>query len=146
MRFSTALRVIIVTIVSLVAPATHAADIDFPSPDTAVNAYSTTTYLDLARHFVPDIAATDSGYAGKKIIPLRHIGGPGYTSGQPEEFGFYDIATATMHADGKERLLVLFDMAQSTRSWRFTMPARRSACSTPPISASTRALLSSTRG
>jgi hypothetical protein len=116
MRLSTTLRVIIITMVSLAAPASYAADVDFPAPDSAVSPSSATTYLDLARHFVPDLAPTGGGYVGKTIIPLRHIGGPGYSSGQPEEFGFYDIATVSLHADGKERLLVLFDMAQSTRA------------------------------
>jgi hypothetical protein len=90
-----------------------AADVHFPAPDAAVNQYSITTYLDLARHFVPDIAPSDSGYAGKRRIPIRHIAGKDFENGEATTFGFYNISTVTMHADGKERLLVLFDFAQA---------------------------------
>jgi hypothetical protein len=93
-----------------------AADVDFPSPDTAVNQYNITTYLDLARHFVPDIKPSDSGYVGKQHIPVRHIAGKDFENGDATDFGFYDISTVTMHADGKERLLVLFDFAQAAQT------------------------------
>jgi hypothetical protein len=93
-----------------------ASDVDFPSPDTAVNQYGITTYLDLARHFVPDIKPTDSGYVGSKRIPLRHIAGKDFEDADAATFGFYDISTIIMHADGKERLLVLFDFAQAAQT------------------------------
>jgi hypothetical protein len=94
-----------------------AADVDFPAPDTAVNQYGITTYLDLAKHFVADIQPSDSGYVGTKLTPTRHIAGKQYDNdGREASFGFYDISTVTMHAEGKERLLVLFDLAQASRS------------------------------
>jgi hypothetical protein len=95
-----------------------AADVDFPPPDTAVNARSITTYLDLARHFVPDIKGTDNGYVGQKRTPLRHISGKDYGDETTDTLGFYDIATTRMKADGKERLLVLFDFAQAAKTAR----------------------------
>jgi hypothetical protein len=82
----------------------------------AVNEFGVTTYLDLARHFVPDIAASDSGYVGRKRIPLRHIGGRAFDNGDADTFGFYDIATLRMKAEGKDRLLVLFDFAQAAKT------------------------------
>lgn len=101
----------------LPVPLAHAADVDFPSPDTAVSQYGITTYLDLARHFVPDIQPSDSGYVGKTLTPTRHIAGKQFDNdGREASFGFYDISTVTMHADGKERLLVLFDLAQASSS------------------------------
>ena len=94
----------------------RAADVDFPSPDTAVTGYGTTTYLDLARHFVTDIKPSDNGYVGTKLIPLRHIGGKDYESSGNDSFGFYDISTVQMKVDGQDRLLVLFDFAQAART------------------------------
>lgn len=93
-----------------------AVDVDFPSPDTAVSRYSITTYLDLARHFVPDLKPSDSGYVGRQRLPVRHIAGKDFENGDATEFGFYDISTVTMHADGQERLLVLFDFAQAAQT------------------------------
>lgn len=109
---------ILVSLIFLILPLRHAsaADVDFPAPDTAVNQFGITTYLDLARHFVPDIAPSDSGYVGAKRIPVRHIAGKDFENQDATTFGFYDISTVTMHADGKERLLVLFDFAQAAQT------------------------------
>ena len=113
MRFSSQIGVFVALALCLLAPQAFAADVDFPSPSTAVNAYGITTYLDLARHFVPDIKASDSGYVGNQHIPVRHIAGKNFDNADATTFGFYDISTVIMHADGKERLLVLFDFAQA---------------------------------
>jgi len=93
-----------------------AADIEFPAPDNAVSVHGVTTYLDLARYFVPDIKNTGNGYAGTKRIKIRHIAGAGYENEDATSFGFYDIARIMMKADGKDRLLVLFDFAQATKT------------------------------
>jgi hypothetical protein len=97
-------------------PPALAADVKLPSPDAAVNQYGTTTYLDLARHFVPDIKHSDDGYIdgyiGKQRIPIRHIAGKDFENSDATEFGFDVISAVTMHADGKERLLVLFHFAK----------------------------------
>ena len=100
----------------LLAPPALAADVDFPAPDTAVNEFGITTYLDLARHFVTDIKPSDSGYVGTTRIPVRHIAGKDYDNDGLKSFGFYDISTVRMKANGKDRLLVLFDFAQAAKS------------------------------
>jgi hypothetical protein len=97
-------------------PAAHAADVEFPSPDTAVSADSTTTYLDLARHFVPDIKGTDNGYVGTSLSAIRHIGGENFNSDKTDTYGFYDLAALRFQKDDKARLLVLFDLAQATQA------------------------------
>jgi len=94
-----------------------ASDVEFPAPDNAVAAHGVTTYLDLARHFVPDIKNTgNNGYAGTKRIKIRHIAGAGYENDDATSFGFYDISSVRMKTDGKDRLLVLFDFAQAART------------------------------
>ncbi|UVC07879.1 hypothetical protein IHQ71_22260 [Rhizobium sp. TH2] len=111
-------RILVVLVVFLAwagAPAL-AADVEFPAPDNAVSVHGVTTYLDLARHFVPDIKNTGNGYAGTKRIKIRHIAGPGYENEDAASFGFYDIARVMMKADGKDRLLVLFDFAQAAQT------------------------------
>ncbi len=114
MRVSSARIILSLLLLLLPVRLASAADVDFPAPDTAVNEYGIITYLDLARHFVPDIKPSDSGYVGKTLIPMRHIAYPNYTAGNMDGFGFYDISTVRMHADGKERLLVVFDLAQTS--------------------------------
>lgn len=103
-------------LLALTAGMAAAADVDFPSPDMAVSARGTTTYLDLARHFVPDIKPLDSGYVGSKIISLRHIAGDQYSNAGATSFGFYDISTVHLQTGGKDRLLVLFDFAQAAKT------------------------------
>lgn len=115
MRFSL-WRVLVALVLVLPARLAGAADVDFPAPDTAVSQYGITTYLDLARHFIPDIKPSDSGYAGKQHIPIRHIAGKDFDNSDADTFGFYDISTVSMHAEGKERLLVLFDFAQAAET------------------------------
>jgi hypothetical protein len=100
----------------LLARPALAAEVDFPSPDTAVTARGTTTYLDLARHFVPDIKAADGAYVGKSLIALRHLGGSPYQNSDEDSFGFFDVGTVHMKAEGKERQLVLFDFAQAGKT------------------------------
>jgi hypothetical protein len=109
------LAALIVIAVCLTASA-RAADVEFPAPDTAVTVHGVTTYLDLARHFVPDIKNTGNGYAGTKRIKIRHIAGPDHDNEDATSFGFYDIARVMMKTDGKDRLLVLFDFAQAAQT------------------------------
>ncbi|MBL0371635.1 hypothetical protein JJB09_06315 [Rhizobium sp. KVB221] len=111
-------RILILTsvLLAMLTGTASAADVYNPSPDTAVSEYGVTTYLDLARHFVPDIKATDNGYVGSKRVALRHIGGKGYEGADESAYGFYDLAAVRMKAEGKERLLVLFDFAQAAKA------------------------------
>jgi hypothetical protein len=97
----------------VVGPA-NAADVEFPAPDNAVTVRGVTTYLDLARHFVPDIKNTGNGYVGSRHIDIRHIAGQDFEATDGDTFGFYDISSVKLKADGEERLLVLFDFAQAS--------------------------------
>lgn len=91
----------------------QAADVEFNNPDKAVNAYGITTYLDLAKRFVPDIKSVENGYVGKTRTKIRHIGGAEFESKDADSYGLFDIASTIMNADGKKRRLVLFDFAQA---------------------------------
>jgi hypothetical protein len=95
------------------APFAAATDVDFPSANAVVARFGVTTYLDLARHFVTDIAPTDNGYVGKARIPVRHIAGKDFDNDATGSFGFFDISTVPVDVGGKQRLAVLFDFAQA---------------------------------
>jgi hypothetical protein len=110
--YSRRIFMLVTVLLALLAPSASAADVDFPSPDSAVSARGMTTYLDLARHFVPDIKAADGAYVGKSLIALRHLGGTPYAIQPEDTFGFFDVGTVMMKTEGKERRLVLFDFAQ----------------------------------
>lgn len=114
--FSRRMVLLVSALLGFLAPSAFAADVVFPAPDTAVNELGITTYLDLARHFVPDIKPSDSGYVGTTRIPVRHIAGKDYDNEGLKAFGFYDISTMRMKAGGKDRLLVLFDFAQAAQT------------------------------
>jgi hypothetical protein len=72
-----------------------------------------TRFLDLARQFVPDLDGTDNTLIGKKLNPVRHIGGPELANEDVTTFGLYDVSHVMMKTDGKDRLLVLFDFSQA---------------------------------
>ena len=101
---------------ALIGFSAYCAEVDFPSPDTAVTPRSSTTYLDLARHFVPDIKPVDGAYVGKTLLPLRHLGGSAYARQADDTYGFFDVGTVRMQAQGKQRLLALFDFAQAGKA------------------------------
>jgi hypothetical protein len=92
------------------ADAENAAPLDLVIPGSPVR------FLDLARHFVPDLDGGDDSYSGHKLIDIRHLGGPDYANGDAETFGFYDVSHLMTRVDGKERMLVLFDFAQTARA------------------------------
>jgi hypothetical protein len=72
-----------------------------------------TRFLDLARHFVPDLDGIDNTFSGRVFKPVRHISGPDFGNGDVETFGLFDVSHTMMKADGKDRLLVLFDFSQA---------------------------------
>ena len=92
--------------------AAPAADVENAAPLDLVIPGSPVRYLDLARHFVPDLDGGESGYSGRRMIDIRHLGGPDYADSGSETFGFYDVSHLMTRVDGKERMLVLFDFAQ----------------------------------
>jgi hypothetical protein len=93
--------------------AAPAADVENAAPLDLVIPGSPARYLDLARHFVPDLDCGENGYTGRKIIDIKHLGGPDYANGDAETFGIYDVSHLMTRVDGKDRLLVLFDFAQT---------------------------------
>jgi hypothetical protein len=106
----------VLLLLAALAQAALAGEVEFPSPDTAVTARSSTTYLDLARHFVPDIKPADGAYVGKTLIALRHLSGSAYAMQPDDTYGFFDVGTLRMKVDGNERLLTLFDFAQAGKA------------------------------
>lgn len=93
--------------------AVPAADVENAAPMDLVIPGAPARFLDLARHFVPDLDGGDSGYVGHKLVEIRHLGGPDYANGDAEAYGFYDVAHVMTKVDGKDRMLVLFDFAQA---------------------------------
>lgn len=91
----------------------RAADIENAMPLDLVIPGAPARFLDLARHFVPDLADSEGAYLGRSIIEIRHLGGPDFANGDASSFGFYDVSFVMGKVDGKDRMLVLFDFAQA---------------------------------
>jgi hypothetical protein len=70
-------------------------------------------FLDLARHFVPDLDGFDNTFTGEKFNAVRHIGGSDFASNEVGTFGLFDVSHLMMKAGGKDRLVVLFDFSQA---------------------------------
>lgn len=98
-----------------IAPA-WPADVDNSPLVQTVTAGSRTRFLDLARHFVPDLDGTGGSFSGRKLNPVRPIGGSDSESRETDTFGLFDVSHAMMKADGKSRLLVLFDFSLSANA------------------------------
>lgn len=94
--------------------ALQAADVENSMPNDLVIRGAPARYVDLARHFVPDLMGDENGYAGNEIIDVRHLGGPDFANGDAKAFAFYDVAHIMTKVDGKDRLLVLFDFSQAS--------------------------------
>lgn len=90
-----------------------AAEVEYPLPEHVAGARGDVTYLDLARRFVPDLEQADGGFVGTRHVALRHLAGEDYDNGGDDAYGFSYISAVHIRADGKERLLVLFDFAQA---------------------------------
>ncbi|MDW6025460.1 hypothetical protein SAZ10_27225 [Mesorhizobium sp. BAC0120] len=92
------------------------------------------TYLDLAHLVVPDLAAADALYQGHKVIDVRHIAGDQITSAPPETLSFGYAAVLAVQSDGKDRLLILYDLGQATDSAEgFAVLALYSLAGTPKL-------------
>lgn len=92
----------------------RAADVENSMPLDLVIPGAPARFLDLARHFVPDLDGDENSYAGRRIIDIRHLGGPDFADSGADSFGFYDVSHVMTKVDGKERMLVLFDFAQTS--------------------------------
>ncbi|MER8485548.1 hypothetical protein [Mesorhizobium sp. M1322] len=125
--------------------------VSFPDFGGAVPGHKHTTYLDLARMVILDLAADKDGfYRGSMPIEMRHIEGPDSGGPPPETSGFSDAGVLQIKAGGKDRLASSTSAAPPTapkvlRYWRSTiLPASRD-CSTLSMSPSTGAPISAIR-
>jgi hypothetical protein len=101
-----------ILLLNVAAP--HAADVENSMPNDLVIRGTPARFVDLARHFVPDLMGGEDGYTGSTIIDIRHLGGPDFANGDARTFAFYDVAHIMTKVDGKDRLLVLFDFSQAS--------------------------------
>jgi len=91
--------------------------VSFPELGGALPGHTDTTYLDLARMVIPDLAADKDGfYRGGPPIEMRHIEGPDGGGSPPETSGFSNAAVLAIKAGGKDRLTMLFDLGDSPDS------------------------------
>lgn len=92
------------------APA-RAEDVTFPGLSAVVPGHGDTTYLDLARMVVPDLAASGDGPAsGSAPIGMRALEGGDSGGPPPDRSTVYDAAVLSMRTAGKDRLAMLFDL------------------------------------
>ncbi|PAQ07872.1 hypothetical protein [Mesorhizobium temperatum] len=97
--------------------AAGAQGVSFPDLGSAVPGHKDTTYLDLARMVIPDLAADKDGFCrGSMPIQMRHIEGPDSGGSPPETSGFSDAGVLNFKASGKDRLAMLFDLGSSSDS------------------------------
>ncbi|TIQ58216.1 MAG: hypothetical protein E5X61_02900 [Mesorhizobium sp.] len=97
--------------------AAGAQGVSFPDLGSAVSGHKHTTYLDLARIVIPDLAADKDGfYRGSMPIEMRHIEGRDSGGLPPETSGFSDAGVLQIRAGGKDRLAMLFDLGSSSDS------------------------------
>lgn len=101
-------------VLSVGVGAGRAADVENAMPNDLVIRGTPARFVDLARHFVPDLMGGEDGYEGSEIIDIRHLGGPDFANGDAKTFAFYDVAHIMTKVDGKDRLLVLFDFSQAS--------------------------------
>jgi hypothetical protein len=98
------------------APA-RAQGVTFPGLSASVPDDGDTTYLDLARMVVPDLAAKDDGsYAGSAPIEMRHIEGGDSGGPPPDSTTVFDAAVLPVKAAGKDRLAMLLDFGSGEDS------------------------------
>jgi hypothetical protein len=98
------------------AAAARAEGVAFPDLEETVPGADAVTYLDLVRQIVPDIAATDNGYEGHKVVEIRGIHGDDTENAPPDAVGLFNAAVLPIQSDGKDRLLMLLDLGQAEDS------------------------------
>lgn len=96
--------------------AAGAQGVSFPDLGSTVPGHENTTYLDLARMVIPDLADKDGFYRGSMPIQMRHIEGPDSGGSPPEASGLSDTGVLAIKAGGKDRLAMLFDLGSSSDS------------------------------
>ncbi|TIP29514.1 MAG: hypothetical protein E5X67_06735 [Mesorhizobium sp.] len=97
--------------------AAGAQGVSFPGLGGAAPGHKDTTYFDLARMVIPDLAADKDGfYRGSMPIEMRHIQGPDSGGSPPDTSGLSNAAALAVKAGGKDRLAMLFDLGSSSDS------------------------------
>lgn len=112
-------RSVLALALACLATACLAGGITYPEPEDTVPGSATTTYLDLVRLIVPDIAAAGSGYQGHRLIDLRHVGEDWQPATPPDPIELGRLSSVPLK-DG--RLLLLADLGQSEDSVEGLMP------------------------
>ncbi|AZN97646.1 hypothetical protein EJ066_10325 [Mesorhizobium sp. M9A.F.Ca.ET.002.03.1.2] len=115
----TLLRFILACLLLLPCPwtAAGAQGVSFPDLGSPVPGHGDTTYLDLARMVISDLAADKDGfYRGSMPIEMRHIEGPDSGGQPPETSSLSNAAALNIKAGGKHRLAMLFDLGGSADS------------------------------
>lgn len=90
-----------------------AGEVTFPQLADAVPGAGGATYLELARHVLPDLALEGETYEGRAVIDLRHLGGADMAGPPPEGFSVFDVPVTPVRAGGRDRLLMLLDLGQA---------------------------------
>ena len=91
--------------------------VSFPEFRSAVPGHTDVTYLDLARMVIPDLAADSNGFCrGGLPIDMRHIEGPDSGGSPPETSGLSNAGVLAVKAGGKDRLVMLYDLGDSSDS------------------------------
>ncbi|RUU45873.1 hypothetical protein EOC93_05115 [Mesorhizobium sp. M6A.T.Ce.TU.002.03.1.1] len=97
--------------------AAGAQGVSFPDLGSAVPGHKDTTYLDLARMVIPDLAGDKDGfYRGSMPVKMRHIEGRDSGGSPPETSGLSNAAALDIKAGGKDRLALLLDLGSSSDS------------------------------
>lgn len=95
------------------APGMARADnVTFPLLEDAVPGADGVSYLDLVRQVVPDIAVAGGAYEGSKVVDMRHLGGDDMKSPPPAKISLGMTSALPIRSDGKDRLLLLFDLGE----------------------------------
>lgn len=87
-----------------------AGEVSFPQLADAVPGADSATYLDLARQVLPDLALEGNIYRGRTVIDMRHVGGADMGVPPLEDFSIFGVSVTPLRAEGKDRLVMLFDL------------------------------------
>lgn len=75
-----------------------------------------TTYVDLARRFVGDLAWDGSHYSGKDYRHVRHAAGPGNDKSDLDPAAIDGVKRIDFAEGGRKRMVLLFDFAESAET------------------------------
>lgn len=87
-----------------------AGEVSFPQLADTVPGAGGATYIDLARHVLPDLALEGTVYRGRTVIDMRHLGGADMGTPPPEAFPVFNLVVTPVRAEGRDRLAMLLDL------------------------------------